>query len=548
MTASRFAPFWASVIVLTGLGYWSFPGHSYLESDTQIWVPMMERIYNPVLFSDDHMVSRPYLALTAYDEITVGLREYAGLDFQHGLQIQQVVFRACAAAGLLLIASQFGLGPPAALFVAGVMILNATGPGMGTTDLEPVPRSFALGLLLLGVGLALNRRFLAAGIAGALGFLIHPPTLAPFFLVAAFVVLRRSARPILLAPLLPAAVVLALLMHFQSGTTEPLDLFRRLDPFQEALLRQYMRPRFVSEWNRREVLDCLCECAVVGAALWRLRERLQNGSALRDWLWGFAAVGGLSVPFAWIVLDQAHWALAGPWDPIRALFFIALLASLLSAVCGIIAVQKKIWWEAPMWLAIAFALPVKDRLVTWFVNPWLIALVVALVGVSVAAAWFSGTKPASRTRGLALAIAGVLPFLALPASGLLAPPAPADSPELKQLAEWARAKTDETTVFLFADDGLFGGSGPFRARALRSVYVDYEGRAVASFYPGFAAEWMMRWRDVHQGGWLVGPQDFPDLAERHIDFVVLRKEHAIPTKRPAFSNSRYEVYRVGVGF
>jgi hypothetical protein len=535
------APFWASVILLTGLGYWVFPGHTYLEADTQIYVPMMERIYNPVLFSEDPMISRPYLALTAYDEIAIALRNYAGLDFEVGLKLQHLLFRACAAAGLLLIALQLGLAPPGAFFAVAVVILNAGGLGMGITELEPVPRASAMGLLLLGVGLAVNGRFLAAGAAAVLGFLIHPTTLAPFFAVAAFLVLRRSARPILLASLLPAAVVLFVLMHFQSGTTESLDFFRRLDPFQEALQRRYMRPDFVSEWRSREILDCLCECAVVGAGFWRLRWELRP--PLREWLWGFAALAVLSVPFSWIVLDQVHWTLAGPWAPTRALVFITLLAALLSAACGIFAVQKRIWWEAPVWFAIAMALPVKDRLVTRFADPWLVVLVVALVGASIAGAWFAG-----RTRGLALVIAGVLPFLAFPASGLVAPLPLADSPELKQVAEWARAKTDETAVFLFADDGMFGGSGPFRARALRSVYVDYEGRSLVNYYPAFSAEWMMRWRDVHQGGWLVGSQDFPDLAERHIDFVVLRKEHAIPSKQPAFRNSRYEVYRVGVGF
>ncbi len=86
------APFWTSVVLLTSLGYWVFPGHTYLQADTQIYVPMMERIYNPVLFSNDLMVSHPYLTLTAYDEIATGLRDYAGLDFEDGLKLQQLLF------------------------------------------------------------------------------------------------------------------------------------------------------------------------------------------------------------------------------------------------------------------------------------------------------------------------------------------------------------------------------------------------------------------------------------------------------------------------
>jgi hypothetical protein len=513
-----------------------FPGHSYLQSDTQIYVPMMERIYNPVLFYDDPMIKRPHLALTAYDEIAIGLRNYAGLDFENGLKLLQIVFRACAAAGLLLIALRLGLAPPAAFFVAAMVILNAGSLTIGITELEPVPRSFALGLVLLAVGLAAGGEFAAAGSAAAVGFLIHPTTTAAFWAVAAFVVLRRAARPILLAPLLPAVGVLLLLMHFQTGGTESLDFFRRLDPFQVALQRQYLAS-YVSVWGAKKILDCLCECAVVAAGFWRLREGLRP--PLREWLWGFAAVAVLSVPFSWIVLDQLHWAFAAPWEPVRALVFIALLTALFSGACGVFATQERRWWEASLWFAIAIALPLKELLVTWFVNGWLIALVCALIAASVAGGWLAG-----RTRGITLVAAGLLPFIAFRVSGLVPPPKPVDTPELRQLAGWVRANTDETAVFLFPDDGRYGGSGPFRARALRSIYVDYEGRGLVNYYSEFSAEWMRRWRDTREGHWQIGPQDFPALAEFHINYVVLRAEGAIPDKPPEFGNSQYVVYRV----
>jgi hypothetical protein len=528
------------VILLTGLGYFVFPGHTYLQADTQIYVPMMERIYNPLLFYDDPMITHPHLELTAYDEITLGLRNYAGLSFEDGLKLQQVLFRACAAAGLLLIALRLGLAPPEAFLVAALVILNAGSLGIGITEPEPVARSFAIGLLLLGVGLALNGRFAAAGIAAGVGFLIHPTTMAPFWGVAAFAVLRRAARPVLLAPLLPAAGVLLVLMHFQAGATESLDFFRRLDTFQEALQRQYTSS-YVSEWNAKKILDCVFECAVAAAGFWRLRKRLQP--PLREWLWGFAVLAVLSVPFSWIVLDQLHWAFAAPWEPVRALVFITLLAALFSGACGVFALQERRWWEASLWFGIALALPVKDSLATWFVNPRLIALVAALVAGSVAGGWL-----AARTRGFTLVAAGVLPFISFAGSGLVPPPKPVDSPQLRELAAWARAKTDETAVFLFADEGRYGGSGPFRARALRSLYVDYEGRALANYYPQFSAEWMRRWRDVHEGVWPIAPEDFKELAALHINYVVLRAEHAIPARAPEFGNSQYVVYSVVPSF
>ncbi len=137
--------------------------------------------------------------------------------------------------------------------MAGTVILNASGLGIGITDLEPVPRSFALGLLLLGIGLAVNERFLAAGIVAALGFLIHPNTMAPFWAVAVFVALRRAARPILLAP--PPAVGVLLLSCSSAGGTEPLDLFRSPTP-REAFQRVYMREAAFVRRPRRSWTVC----------------------------------------------------------------------------------------------------------------------------------------------------------------------------------------------------------------------------------------------------------------------------------------------------
>jgi hypothetical protein len=409
--------------------------------------------------------------------------------------------------------------------------------GIGITELDPEPRAFAIDLLLFAVGLSLEGGFLIAGSAAALGFLIHPTTMAPFWAVAAFAVWRRVARPILLAPLLAAAAIFALLLHIQTGATETLDFFGRVGSFQEALQRRHMAVNFISEWNTKQVLDFLGECAVMALGFWRLRDRLV--SPLREWLTGFAALALLSVPFSYIVLDQLHWTLAGPWVPLRTIVFISLLAALFSAACGIFAMQKKIWWEAPLWFAVALALPVKELVASIFVNPYLIAAICALVAGSVAGAWL-----ADRTRGIALIAAALLPFVVYSLPGVVPRGAPMDSPELRELATWARTKTDESAVFLFADEGSFGGSGPFRARALRSVYVDYEGRALVNYYPLFSAEWSKRWRDTGQGHWLIGPQDFPDLAARKINFVILRTEDAIPSREPEFRNSHYLAYSV----
>ena len=43
----------AAVIALTFLSYFQFPGHTYLGSDTQIYVPMLEHIWDPSSLARD---------------------------------------------------------------------------------------------------------------------------------------------------------------------------------------------------------------------------------------------------------------------------------------------------------------------------------------------------------------------------------------------------------------------------------------------------------------------------------------------------------------
>src|SRR5258708_5335172 len=129
----------ASIVVITLLGYFLFPGHTYLQSDTQIYVPMMERMRDPGLFTRDIAVTRPHLAYTAYDEITSGLARGTGLDLEKVLTIEQLVFRTLGVVGLILIALRLGLRPVEAWFVAAVVSLGATmgGPAVLTIEYEP---------------------------------------------------------------------------------------------------------------------------------------------------------------------------------------------------------------------------------------------------------------------------------------------------------------------------------------------------------------------------------------------------------------------------
>src|SRR4051812_32662913 len=89
-----------SIAVITLLGYFLFPGRTYLQSDSQIYVPMLERMRDASLFTRDITILRPHLAFTAYDEIAVGLARITGLGFETVLTIEQLVCRGLATAGL----------------------------------------------------------------------------------------------------------------------------------------------------------------------------------------------------------------------------------------------------------------------------------------------------------------------------------------------------------------------------------------------------------------------------------------------------------------
>src|ERR1019366_4855276 len=121
-----------------------YPGRTYLQADTLIYVPLIERAQNPSLFARDIMVARPHMVLTIYDETAGFLTRTTGLDLETVLAAEQLVFRALGAAGVLLIALRLGFGLVPAWWIAATVSLGATiaGPTLLTVEYEPIPRAF----------------------------------------------------------------------------------------------------------------------------------------------------------------------------------------------------------------------------------------------------------------------------------------------------------------------------------------------------------------------------------------------------------------------
>ena len=78
---------WLAVALTVGaitlLEFHLFPGHSYLQSSSQIFVAMVERLAAPAFLSRDFVATPPHLVFTGYDEITLFLRRVTHQDFQN---------------------------------------------------------------------------------------------------------------------------------------------------------------------------------------------------------------------------------------------------------------------------------------------------------------------------------------------------------------------------------------------------------------------------------------------------------------------------------
>ena len=189
-------------------------------------------------------------------------------------------------------------------------------------------------------------------------------------------------------------------------------------------------------------------------------------------------------------------------------------------------------------MIIAFLLPVRDEVITWFVTPVLPLVVAGLAAAACVAAFY-----ASRTRGATLVVAGLIPFLAMADPRVLAKAPAVETRELDDVARWAHENTPEDAIFLFPSVGAHPMPGIFRARSERALYVDWRGRGQAVFFPAFTVEWWRRWRDTHEGRWKPSAEALGQMFEMHVDYAVVRAQDAIPQQPEEFRNAEFVVYR-----
>jgi hypothetical protein len=533
----------AAVTVLTLLNYFQFPGHTYLQADTQIYVPILEHIWDPAALPSDPIVLRPHVSFTIYDELAESLRKFTGQGFRQVLAGEQIFFRALGIWGLYLIASSAGLSTPLSLLVTAILSLGATigGPSVLSFEYEPTPRGFAVPLLFLAIGLIAHGRILSGAIAGSVAFLLHAPTVYPFWAVYLVLALlpspTRSRKLWAFAPLLAAGAVLWISSLAQGGGQQMVTFFSRLDPAQETLQRFRASYVWISIWAGQWLPHYIFLYAATVIAVARLSKALTP--ELRAFAIGLPLIAILSMPFSYLTLEKMQLALMPQLQPLRALLFLTVMAELLAAIAACIAVRRNRYWEAALWLVLAYLIPVNTDTMQW-PAPNRIAVALILVALALGAIW-ADTQHRSWAAPLT-ALVAISSFFIIPIYGKVVNYAPLHSAALDELNTWARSATPKSAVFLFPEAKRELYPGVFRAEALRTVYVDWKAGGQVNYFKDFGEMWWSRWQDV-----MVKPfteADCPRFAALGIDYIVLTTGHKLPDRDPEFENASYVAYAI----
>jgi hypothetical protein len=477
------------IVAIAWFEFAVFPGHTYLKGDTQLFLPILERLDAPGFLSRDLVATHPNVTYTIYDEVTLLLHEAIRLDFKTALIGQQLLTRMAGILGVFLLALAARAGDMPALIVSALVNLGASLPGPEVTviGLEPTPRAFAFGLVLLAMGLLAREKPLLAGLTGGVALLYHAPTAAPFWgIVLLAFISERRLRPLLrpaLSILLVFALLLGNLAQLQPGVVEPQPLLAKIS-FRLARLQQFRTSYvWVSSWAGREIWIYL---AVWVCAVWattRIWPRLN-----RQMRWFFVAlplIGVSSVPASDVLLEHLRWSLVPALQPARTLAYTVAVASLACAVAGIQAVAQRHYRETAFWFLLVLLGPLSTIL---------------------------ETKHRSE----------------------MAPKAVA------QLAAWAETNTWGSSMFLFPDAGRELYPGAFRAESRRSLWVDWESGEQMKYFESVGEEWAERWQET------MAPEFSPERLEAMlplpIDYFVLKRADQLRLVRPVFANRELVVY------
>ncbi len=513
--------------ILTYLGLSIFPGHTYLLSDTQVYIPLFEHLRNPALFEDELLLRGAHLAYTIYDEVTLALP----FPLEQALFLQQFLFRWIGYWGAYLLARSIGLSTGAATLCSALLWLGAFvyGPAVITTEFEPVPRGFAVPLIVATLGLIATDRPRLAALCFGVAFLYHAPAVWPVLLIAIF--LRH--RFILLATVLSGAL-LVLLSVQQQGMVASQPFFAIIDPAHRAIQQTRAAYNWISLWPLRQILHFFLSAGLAAFAFQRLAPELP--ATVRPFLRWLPVIGLATMPISWLGLECIGWSLFPQVQPMRALLYCHLIALWLCPLVAARALMRRAWLEASAWMIIPLTVSLRGDIFLFpatAMRPQLLLAALLLITT------FLSTRVAHRALPWALSL-----MLAPLFGEVLSARAfkPLETPALNSLAAWAEQTTNTNAVFLFPDMGRRAEPGIFRARARRSVYVCWKQGGQVNYFPSYAAEWWQRWTQ------LLAPNhpthDFNDLRRRGIHYLVYTNTQPAADLPVVYTSPQFRVYRL----
>ncbi len=183
-----------ALLALTLLGFFYYPGHTILQSDTQIYIPILQHIEDPTVLRNDIMAVRPHVSFTLYDEAALWLHRLTGFSFEHVLTGQQFIYRAVGIVGIYLFMIAAGLNPLMAWLATALLSLGANimGPAVLVMEYEPVPRGFALPFVIFSLAMVARAEWRWAAVAASIAFAFHPPTAFAYAAILGVVLLWRK--------------------------------------------------------------------------------------------------------------------------------------------------------------------------------------------------------------------------------------------------------------------------------------------------------------------------------------------------------------------
>jgi len=530
--------------------YLQFPGHTWLQQDSQTYVAILEHLDNPPVLARDLVATHPHVKWTVYDEIARGLHALTGLSYHVVLDAQLLVFRFLGLTGVFLLAAAAGLNRIGAIFVAFFFGLGAAigGPEVLSLEYEPVPRAFALLLVLAALGYGAFDRWGISGALGALALLYHPPTSAPYWLaVLVYAFLHPRVRAMRAVPLafLCASTVLMASAALQAGEHEAPPLFMRIPADLVALLRYRGSYNWVDQWKRDWLWQYALLAALAGAAWWRLRKQLSRELAVLSAT--LTVYGLLSMAISLVTLNLLDWAMMVQFQPARAVILVTLFAIVLCAAAAWSAARRGARLECFVWLLPVIAIPANRLVIGLFTDAWqsplamkrLLIVVLLSLAAALAAALPDALNARWQRSSLALLVPVAAAFL-IPGWGQAVNYPQLHTPQLASLTAWAQEQTRPDALFLFASAGHQTTPGIFRAEARRALYVDWKGGGQVNQNWELAREWQRRWNWANQAqAPLRAPEEY---ASAGIDYLVLPPRETLHGLNPVFENASWRVF------